>query len=141
MQRTALFEGLVLIALGVTSIVESLRLKDDWQGAKLMPAVIGVVLVLLGVAHFVVKTDPGAWPGRAAGRRVLLMFAVLVVYVTIMPSTGFLLATAVLSLVLVRALGEYSWPMTVVCTVAIAVASHVVFKHWLGMPLPGGPFG
>jgi hypothetical protein len=31
--------------------------------------------------------------------------------------------------------------MTATWTVVIAVAGHVVFKRWLGMPLPAGPLG
>jgi hypothetical protein len=31
--------------------------------------------------------------------------------------------------------------MTLATAAAIALASHVVFKHWLGMPLPAGSLG
>lgn len=39
------------------------------------------------------------------------------------------------------ALGADSWRATVGITAAVAVSTDVVFKHWLGMELPGGPFG
>jgi hypothetical protein len=64
------------------------------------------------------------------------MFGVLVLYVVALPWLGFLLSTAAFVLVLVRALGAYSWPMSVVIAGAVAGACHVVFKHSLGMPLP-----
>lgn len=138
---TRLLPGAVLVLVGVVAIVEALRVKDDWQGAKLMPAVIGVTLVVLGAAHATLRDDGAAWPDRDGLRRVLLMLGVLVVYVGILPDAGFLPATAVLTLTVVRGLGAYSWTMTAMWTAAIAVASHVVFKHWLGMPLPAGPLG
>ena len=133
--------GTVLVVLGVLALVEALRLKDDWQGAKLMPAVVGAILVILGAAHATLAPDAGPWPDRAGLRRVLMMLGILVLYVGILPEIGFLPATVILTLAIVRALGAYSWTMTAVWTVLIAVASHVVFKHWLGMPLPEGPLG
>jgi hypothetical protein len=81
------------------------------------------------------------WPDAAGARRVLAVLALLALYVALLPWLGFLLATLLFALPLVRALGGLSWPLTLATTVAIAGASHVVFKHWLGMPLPGGPLG
>ena len=142
MKRGLTVAGAVLIALGVLSLIEAFRLKDDWLGAKLMPAIVGVVLVVLGVAHATYRGDePAPWPDGPGLRRVVLMFGVLVLYVAVLPVVGFALATAVFVLVIVRALGTYSWPVSAAWTVAIAVVSHLVFKHWLGMALPAGPLG
>ena len=140
-RTTRVVLAVFFVALGALSIVEALRVKDDWQGAKLMPAVIGALLIVLGVAHVTLGDQVATWPDRAGLRRVLLMLGVLVLYVAILPEAGFLPATAILTFAVVRALGAYSWAMTAVWTVAVAVASHVVFKHWLGMPLPAGPLG
>jgi putative tricarboxylic transport membrane protein len=140
--RAGRLSGVVLILLGVLSVVEALRMRDDWQGAKLMPAVIGTTLVLLGAAHFRgALSEAVTWPDPVARRRVALMFGALVLYVVALPWVGFLPSTAVFVLVLVRALGTYSWLRSVVVTAIIAVACHVVFAHWLGMPLPAGPLG
>jgi hypothetical protein len=139
--RRAIVQGIVLVALGLIAIVEALRLKDDWQGAKLMPAVIGAVLVVLGVAHFRLREARAPWPDAASAARVLLIFGTLALYVAALPGLGFLLSTALFVLVVIRTLGEFSWPRTAVATVLIAGSSHVVFKHWLGMALPIGPLG
>lgn len=142
MRRTNLVGGAFLLGLGAISLVEAFRLRDDWQGAKLMPAVIGVVLAVLGVAHLAVPgADRPAWPDGPSGRRVLFVFGVLALYVAGLPSLGFLPATALFVVILLRALGAFSWATTIVMTGAIAIASYVVFEHWLGMPLPPGPFG
>jgi putative tricarboxylic transport membrane protein len=141
MRRTPWVEGLVLVALGVASVVEALRLKDDWQGAKLMPAVVGGLLVLLGCAHFVRRGPRVAWPPRDGVRRVIVLLAVVALYVAVLPRVGFVPATAALVLSVVRTVGPLSWPRTAVATAVIAVASHIVFRHWLGMPLPAGPLG
>ena len=138
---TRLGPGLVLVALGALSVLEALRVKDDWQGAKLMPAVVGVTLIVLGAAHATLRADRAAWPDREALSRVCLLLGVLVAYVGVLPEIGFLPATAALTFVVVRALGAYSWLGTAGWTAGIALSSHVVFKHWLGMPLPAGPLG
>lgn len=137
MSRASVVSGIVLLGLGAVSVVEALRVRDDWLGARLMPLVVGVVLVLLGVAHLVRRAGPEiAWPDPGQARRVALMLTTLVLYVAVMPLLGFAIATFLLALVLVRMLGAYSWPRTVLVTVAIAVGSQLVFQRWLGMPLP-----
>jgi len=144
MRRADLLSGVFLVALGVVSLVEALRVRDDWQGAKLMPAALAIVLVVLGAGHFVpalAAAERPAWPDASRGRRLALVFGALVLYVAALPFLGFLPATALFVLVLLGALGDFSWAVTIVMTGAIASASHVVFKHWLGMPLPSGLFG
>jgi hypothetical protein len=134
--RAARLSGVVLIGLGVLSVVEALRMRDDWQGAKLMPAVIGSALILLGLAHFPRRfSETISWPDAASRRRVALMFAALAVYAAVLPWAGFLASTAVFALVLVRTLGTYSWLASLAVTVAVAAACHIVFARWLGMPI------
>jgi putative tricarboxylic transport membrane protein len=143
-RRINLLSGALLLALGVVSLVEALRVKDDWQGAKLMPAALAVVLAALGAGHLVPATaaaERPAWPDAPGWRRVAFVFGVLALYVATLPSFGFLPATALFVLIFLRALSTFSWATTLVLTGAIALASHVVFKHWLGMPLPSGLFG
>jgi hypothetical protein len=154
--RARNLSGAFLIGLGALSVVEGFRLRDDWLGAKLMPVVIGAVLLVLGFAHVFTREEhhaPAPAPsdddpegeievrGAEARNRVAFIFAVLAIYVIILPSFGFMPATAVFTLTLIRALGSYSWAAAFGFTVAIAVSTHVVFKHWLGMPLPVGRFG
>lgn len=144
MRRINLLCGALLLALGVVSLVEALRVKDDWQGARLMPAALAVVLAGLGAGHLVPAAGAAerpAWPDPRGWRRVAFVFGVLALYVATLPSSGFLPATALLVLILLRALGAFSWPTTLVLAGAIALASHIVFKHWLGMPIPSGLLG
>jgi len=142
MRRVNVLAGGVFLGLGALSLVEALRVRDDWPGARLLPAVVGLALAGLGVAHLVgPAADRPAWPDAAGWRRVAVVFGVLLLYVAGLPPLGFLPATAVFGLVLLRYLGPYSWAMTGVLAGAIALASHVVFERWLGMPLPPGLLG
>ena len=145
-RRVSLVCGGLCMALGALSLVEALRIKDAWQGARLMPLALGVTLVALGIAHLVPSTagPKGALPAlpdALARRRVVFMFCALALYVAALPHLGFLVATALFVLALLRALGSYSWVKALVLTGAIAGASHLVFIHWLGMPLPSGLLG
>lgn len=141
MRRANVVCGAVLLVLGAASLVEAMRLKDSWQGARLMPAVLAGVLSLLAVGHLR-PSAPDApvafpdWPDARGRRRIAVVFAALVVYVALLEPLGFLLSTALFVLFVVRVLGAWSWMTTAALTVAIALACHVVFKRWLGMPLP-----
>ena len=139
MRRANLLCGGFLVALGAISLFEALRIRDDWPGAKLMPAALALALAVLGAGHFVpamTAAELPAWPDASRRRRVAFVFGGLVLYVAVLPPLGFLPATALFVLALLRSLGAFSWAMTIVLTGAIAIASHVVFKRWLGMPLP-----
>ena len=59
MRRANLLAGALLAALGVLAVVEATRLRDDWQGARLMPAVVGIELLALGAAHLVRSAPRG----------------------------------------------------------------------------------
>jgi hypothetical protein len=117
------------------------RIRDDWSGARLLPLLVALALLALGAAH--VATRRAAVPSGVADagrdtRRVVLVVATLAAYVLAMPSVGFPAATATLVFVLVRALGGYRWWASAALGLAAAVVSHVVFRVWLGMPLPDG---
>jgi putative tricarboxylic transport membrane protein len=135
----------VLAVLGVVALVEAARLRDDWQGARLMPAVVGVALLALSAAHLrpprAEGPGPLAWPGPAEWGRVGFVFGILVLYVLGLPPLGFLPATVLFVLILVRFIGRFSWPRAIALSLVIAAASHLVFRHWLGMPLPTGMLG
>jgi putative tricarboxylic transport membrane protein len=138
-RRTDLVCGGFLLALGAMSLVEALRLEDDWQGARLMPGALAIVLVALGVGHLRRSTAAAplvAWPDGAGWRRVAVVFAALALYVIALPFLGFLFATALFVLFLLRALGRYSWTRTLILTGSIAGGCALVFERWLGMPLP-----
>jgi len=113
----------------------------DWLRAiSLVVLAVGVVIWLWAVALILAKVPHGEL--ITTGPYAVMMHPIYTsVALLVLPWLGFLLATALFVLVLVRGLGTYSWPMSIVVTAAIAIACDVVFKQWLGMPLPAGPLG
>ena len=131
----------MLVGLGALALGEAVGLRDEWPGARLLPAVVGLALVLLGVAHL---TGPAlepaaAWPDAAGRRRLAFVSIVLSFYVFGLPTLGFLTATALFLFVLLRGLGSLSWVTAGVVAGAVAFASQVVFRRWLRPAAPVGP--
>jgi len=137
-RRAELLAGVVLAVLGALSLVEALRLRDDWQGARLMPGALGVVLVALALGHLISRAPAvaPAWPAAVGRARVAALLVGLVGYVVVLPLAGFLASTAVFVLVLLRALRGGGWTRSLALTVLIAAGCDLVFRRWLGMPLP-----
>ena len=101
----------------------------------------------LGLAHLPAARAPA--PGTGDGisdtaperGAVLLVLASLVGYVALLSTAGFALAAFGLLLILVHRLGGYGWRRSIGLAVGLALATHVVFVVWLGIPLPAGPPG
>jgi hypothetical protein len=132
----------VLLALGAVALVEAFRIRDEWPGARLLPAVLGLGLALLGAAHLAGPAlDPPEWPEAEDRRRLLLVAIVLAFYIFGLPTLGFAAATALFVLVLLRMLASFSWVTAAVVAAASALGSQLVFRRWLGLPLPSGLLG
>ena len=135
--------GLAVLALGILSLVETFRIKDEWTGARLLPLTVSLAFLGLGIAHCVgaqPKGAPRSSEERGRVGQVLIVLVLLGFYVALLPPAGFFVATAALIGALTRMLGGYSWPLTAGLALGLAAAAHVVFVTWLGMPLPRGPF-
>jgi Tripartite tricarboxylate transporter TctB family len=138
--------GVALLALGALALVETLRINDTWSGARLLPLVVTAALLGLAAAHLLGGSPAGApSPAPAAEPRHLgsgaAVVGALAAYVALLPALGFLLGTAALILALTRLLGHYAWPRALAMAAGLALAAHVVFVVWLGMPLPRGLLG
>jgi hypothetical protein len=144
-QPTRRWIGGALLILSVPSFVETVRINDGWAGARLLPLVISVAFLALGLAHLRAVREPAPGPGDGVSDTapergaVRLVLASLVGYVALLSTAGFALATFGLLLILVHRLGGYGWRRSIGLAVGLALATHVVFVVWLGMPLPAGP--
>ena len=79
-------------------------------------------------------TAPPSWHGAG---RVALAVAALVVYVAVLNPLGYVLATALVTLLYLRGLERVGWGVSLAITIVSVVTSYLLFRR-LGVPLPAG---
>ena len=80
----------------------------------------------------------GLWPERRGLLRVALMLAALLGYVGLLEQVGYVLTTTGLFVILLRWVGQQSWPITAVVAILAAGGSYILFARWLLVSLPAG---
>lgn len=162
----------VLTALGLAMVVSAwsygVLLEGNRVGPGFLPAVLGVLLVLLGGGQLVarlVRPQRGAVPvtadgqpethgdpesrgepetdvlGRTEGdriRQLRLVIGSILVTVVLVPYLGFLLAFGLLMVFISVVVEERPLLPSVAITVAAVAAVYGVFSVFLGVPLPTG---
>lgn len=112
-------------------------------GPGFVPVLVGWTLVALSALQVWVHRRASGNGGTPLFTRMLrpalLLFA-LALYVAILDSAGYVIATFVLQLVVLRLAGIESLSRSLaVAAIAVAV-SYTLFDRLLGVTLPGGPF-
>jgi hypothetical protein len=138
-------------ALGVAWIVQSLKLRywDNFApGSGFFPFWLGVVLVALVVLYLVLSFRPKIGPVKYAApqppARIGRMAAIiggLVVTVAILETAGFVLAIGLYLAFLLGVVERRTLVVTAGVTFGATLALHLIFRSWLGVPLPEGPWG
>lgn len=124
----------------------------EWPGPRGVPLLLGIVLLVLGVALVRLKPDPahvgfsrtGAHgtraPGTERGRELaaaLATFGLLVLYAFLLDWAGFLIAAPlVIVLAMVGVLRMRRWLFIAGFAVAFPLGCWVIFHVMLGIPLP-----
>jgi putative tricarboxylic transport membrane protein len=103
-------------------------------------SLVALVLVIRSRGE---REGEGAAPLILPGRRgkVIAAIVTLVVYALVLEWLGFVVATFLLMVVLFRAVEPQRWLVALGGAAACALLSHVVFRLWLGVRLPHGPWG
>ena len=112
-------------------------------GPGFFPLTVAVAFAGMAVLLLVRRQTaevPLAWP-PGARLRLLAVVAALFAFTALLEPLGFLAATFLLMLVLFRVVEQHRWAIVIAEAVAAAVASQVLFKTWLGVRLPPGPWG
>lgn len=114
-------------------------------GAALFPLIVAAMMAGASLAivaeQIKLRTVERATldiPRGADLRRLLSMAVTIFGYVWMMSYLGFLPASVVMSLILVRLLRPRSWVETAVTGLAIALSTYVLFVMILNVPLPKG---
>jgi putative tricarboxylic transport membrane protein len=151
MGKSDLWAAGFLLLLGVAATVESWRLvlgEVGRPGAGFFPfylalglAITAFALVVRSFLSSVAKRSaPGAIEARALGK-VAWIVSGLILYAYVFEKIGFLLSTFLVMVFLFRAVAAFDWRLTLGGALASAFLSYLLFKVWLQVQLPAGPWG
>lgn len=136
--------GLLMVVVAVVVLIDAAGLRggDATVGPAAAPALVGVMLGVLGVALAVrhraflrTKFDLKGWWRLAALVGGLIAFAVLLpILGWVVVATGLFTAAALL-------LGAPHPPRVAATGFTLAVLVFVLFHHAIGLTLPTGPWG
>lgn len=105
------------------------------------PLSLAVALALLSgmvvLNTWLPETAAAAMPSWRGAGRVMVAVATLVTYVAVINWLGYLLATALVMLLLLRGVERVRWGVSLAVTVVSVVVSYLLFRR-LGVPLPPG---
>lgn len=125
-------------ALSALSIEESFL--SDAVGPKAFPLIIAAVLGLASAAIALKPDADPAWPGLRRLAELAAAAVVLILYATLLPKLGFIIATALASAYLAWRLGSRPVESGIV-GVGIALGIYAIFHLALGLSLARGPLG
>ncbi len=140
----------VLTAFGIAGVVGAWPLpfgSFTRPGAGFFPLCLAVALTLVSAVILVRSLRRPAGEARAAGppRRGLARagatLVALCLYAWALTSIGFGVATFLFIAFLFRAIEPQRWPLALGGAAATVMASHLLFRAWLGVRLPAGPWG
>jgi putative tricarboxylic transport membrane protein len=136
-------EALLLLSISAYAVTGGIKLnvgKVSEPQPGFFPFWGGVVLAVLSFILFI-----QAWTGRSKGAvpfgaiwRPMIMVIGLIAYVAVLNTVGYLIATLVLSVVLLRVLETKKWWVLGLASLCIASGSYILFDRLLNVSLPVG---
>jgi hypothetical protein len=131
---------LAFAALGVLWIARAatMPLWDGFAPASgFMPLWYGVILIVLAVA---VAVSSGPTPEEPVGK-ALVVLAVVAATILGLKLIGFAPAIFLMLLVLFAVVEKLALTRSVLVAAGVTAVLFLVFRTWLGVPLPRGPLG
>lgn len=143
-------DGIVVLLLGVALLIYSLynhytaRVQTEWKMSPyLFPAVISVFAIMLAFSLFADGRRMPASDEKKKGsdsflnfKRVLAVALMAIVYEILMNITGYIPATVVFLMAMIRFFGEKRWWMIVVIAVATSLIIYLLFGVLLNVRFP-----
>jgi len=118
-------------------------------GTGFMPFAMGLVMIALGIALFfeasaVLRKDPklnfSVW-SDVYWRRVLYVVLLLTAYAVVLPKIGYLIATFLVMVFLLKSGEPVKWISAVFAGIAASTISYIIFGVWLNVAFPRGILG
>ncbi|MGM8930582.1 tripartite tricarboxylate transporter TctB family protein [Salinicola halophyticus] len=133
--------SLLLLGLAAFVAVQAWQLQVPFSydplGPKAVPLMLAGLLAILAVVLFVRPGASGEWPTGALLLRLVFTMAVLGFYAALFINLGFLVTTALVSVIIAWLFG--ATPVkAVVGGLLLALGSYLLFTYGLGISLPTG---
>ena len=111
-----------------------------WEGfapdSGFLPLIYGLLLTALALAAAGQVLSAGETGPTQEYRKPLLVLAVLIATVTALPFAGFILSVFALLFVLYAVVERLPWLNAALVSAATTGVLYLIFKVWLGVPLP-----
>ena len=145
MKKDAIVTSILFLMLALGAFVESMKLpfgRVSAPAAGFFPAVLAVLLALASLFAFV-EALRGSHEDAVHGesltwRKIVLTLGSLLVFGFVFERLGYLLATFLFIIFLLRVVERQSWGLAISVALSASLVSYVVFGLLLGTPLPAG---
>lgn len=131
--------ALFFVAIGALWIARGARMQM-WEGfapdSGFLPLIYGALLAALALAAVAQIVAGGAVAVQEQIRKPLLVLAALTAAVAALPFAGFAISIFALLLFLYGVIERLPWLAATLVSAATTGALYLVFKTWLGVPLP-----
>lgn len=138
----------VLLVFGLIALEEARKLRFGSivrPGPGFFPVVLAAAFSLVCLALLVGALrarGTGPAPGARLGwPKIVATMAALFVYAFALERVGFVVATFALLLFFFKALERQRWRTALAGSLVTACVTYLVFKVWLNVQLPAGPWG
>lgn len=146
MKRDDLLAGSLLALVGMGVVIGAIRLHI---GTPLQPQpgffpLLGGGALTILAAILLFQAALGRSTGSHAFGKVgppAVMVAGMAVYVAILEPVGYVPATILIVVVILRVLGVRSWPTVGLTSLLLSVGTYFLFARLLGIDLPAGVLG
>jgi putative tricarboxylic transport membrane protein len=138
--------GLAFVGAGAFWIVMALKLPM-WDGfapsSGFLPLLYGVLLIGLSIAALLLEAGGGEAQDATVGtdRRPLLVIAALAAWIAGIEPAGFAASTFLTMLFLFKVAEKLPLLPSLLTAGGSTLALTLIFRTWLGVPLPKGPWG
>ena len=143
--RGEIVAGVLCALFAVLWIATALGLPylgDYAPGSGFLPLWLGVGLLALSLIHVVSSArNPVAAPTAGHWRKVVAVALGLIICVAVIERLGFVLAVGAYLLFLLRAVEKEPWRTSLAVSVGTIAVLFALFRVWLHVPLPKGPWG
>ena len=146
-RRSRLAGHAVLAVVSLVALAISLRLglwRQNSPGEGLFPFLMALAMAVFSVAGLIgdLKQRAAAparlFADRAGLVRVAAYLGALVFYAGSLEFLGFIVASTITLVAILRFAERYSWLATIALTAGTVVGCHILFVLWLGAILPTG---